>query len=230
MISGFVAGTLVHTISGLAPIEKIRVGDFVLSKPESGDGEVTYKRVSKTFVGDDKEVWYVGFERRGIAAAPLEERVGFVVVTSNHPFFVVAVQEWAIDVYGDLRNEWVRADRLFFGAIIQLADGQQVEVARSERILRTARPSVGFLPFRIEHMPELEGCMVDLGGAEPDAYPCMGLGGPGDGLIPNDLQGWEFQDEEQLIFRQRVHTLEIAETHTYFVHRFGVWVLNAACS
>jgi hypothetical protein len=35
--SGFVAGTLIHTQTGLKPIEQIQVGDFVLSKPESGE-------------------------------------------------------------------------------------------------------------------------------------------------------------------------------------------------
>lgn len=35
-ISGFVAGTLVHTDKGLVPIEQIKVGDMVLSKHQSG--------------------------------------------------------------------------------------------------------------------------------------------------------------------------------------------------
>ena len=34
---GFVAGTLVHTDKGLVPIEQIKVGDMVLSKPEIGE-------------------------------------------------------------------------------------------------------------------------------------------------------------------------------------------------
>ena len=34
----FAAGTLVHTINGLVPIEQIKVGDLVLSKPEDGGG------------------------------------------------------------------------------------------------------------------------------------------------------------------------------------------------
>jgi hypothetical protein len=36
--SGFAAGTLIHTQTGLKPIEKIRVGDFVLSQPEMKGG------------------------------------------------------------------------------------------------------------------------------------------------------------------------------------------------
>jgi hypothetical protein len=43
--SGFVAGTLVHTDKGLVPIEQLKVGDMVLSKHESGEGEQAYKPV-----------------------------------------------------------------------------------------------------------------------------------------------------------------------------------------
>jgi hypothetical protein len=58
---GFVAGTLVHTDKGLVPIEQIKVGDMVLSKPESGQGELAYKPVVNTFEFEDKEVWFVEF-------------------------------------------------------------------------------------------------------------------------------------------------------------------------
>ncbi|GHU11877.1 hypothetical protein FACS1894185_5820 [Betaproteobacteria bacterium] len=42
----FIGGTLVHTKEGLKPIEEIKVGDYVLSKPEDGKGEQAYKRVT----------------------------------------------------------------------------------------------------------------------------------------------------------------------------------------
>ena len=35
-MTGFVAGTLVHTDKGLVPIQEIKVGDGVLSRPEWG--------------------------------------------------------------------------------------------------------------------------------------------------------------------------------------------------
>jgi len=34
-MTGFVAGTLVHTERGLVPIQEIKVGDRVLSRPEN---------------------------------------------------------------------------------------------------------------------------------------------------------------------------------------------------
>ena len=50
----FVKGTLVHTKEGLASLEKLKIGDWVLSKSENGDGERAYKRVVNTFVHRDK--------------------------------------------------------------------------------------------------------------------------------------------------------------------------------
>ena len=59
--SGFVSGTLIHSTNRLIPIEKIQVGDLVLSKPENGEGEPYYKRVINIFEFDEKEVWYVSY-------------------------------------------------------------------------------------------------------------------------------------------------------------------------
>jgi len=39
----------------------MKPGDYVLSKPESGTGTQSYKRVADTFEFDGKQVWYVAF-------------------------------------------------------------------------------------------------------------------------------------------------------------------------
>ncbi|MEC7120350.1 MAG: hypothetical protein VXW65_10660 [Pseudomonadota bacterium] len=69
--TGFVAGTLVHTDKGLMPIEQLKVGDMVLSKPESGEGEVAYKRVLKTFKSPEKH----RIMRVGVTAPNLTDAV-----------------------------------------------------------------------------------------------------------------------------------------------------------
>ena len=53
--SGFVAGALVHTDKGLVPIEQLKVGDKVLSKHESGQGELAYKAITRTFKSPEKQ-------------------------------------------------------------------------------------------------------------------------------------------------------------------------------
>jgi hypothetical protein len=50
---GFCAGTLIHTDQGLVPIQDIKVGDLVLSKPESDEGEICYQPVVSTFQHDE---------------------------------------------------------------------------------------------------------------------------------------------------------------------------------
>jgi hypothetical protein len=88
-MEGFVAGTLVHTRNGLQPIEQIRVGDCVLSKPEDGQGELSYQLVTRTFEYEDKELYYVSYsvpnKKEG---QPLTWDYGYIVVTGGHPIWI----------------------------------------------------------------------------------------------------------------------------------------------
>ncbi|MFO1390678.1 MAG: polymorphic toxin-type HINT domain-containing protein [Agitococcus sp.] len=87
---GFVAGTLVHTDKGLVPIEQLKVGDMVLSKHESGEGEQAYKRVTKTFKSREKlPIVRVCFNR----GYPHNKRMN-LFCTANHPFWCVVRQQW----------------------------------------------------------------------------------------------------------------------------------------
>ncbi len=97
----FVGGTLVHTDRGLVPIEKIRVGDMVLSQTDE-TGEVACKHVLKTSSFEDKEVGLVECTRFGDGkedhAAKMKsiaegdflpsipEKSGYVVATKNQLF------------------------------------------------------------------------------------------------------------------------------------------------
>jgi hypothetical protein len=86
VVGCFVAGTLVHTKDGLKPIEQIKVGDWVLSRPENPEQgtEMGYKRVTKTFRFDNKEIVnFVWAHRWG--DHDKEGRFGNVYVTPNHP-------------------------------------------------------------------------------------------------------------------------------------------------
>lgn len=86
----FVAGTLVLTKEGRKPIEEIRVGDWVLSYPENQippkrlrtEAEYTYRRVTQTFVHEDKAVCEVTIFNFASNSQDV------IRVTPNHPFFV----------------------------------------------------------------------------------------------------------------------------------------------
>lgn len=111
---GFVAGTLVHTDQGLVPIEQLKIGDLVLSKHESGKGEVAYKRVLKVLVSPEKHrIMRVGFTvpnvrnpiyqdlRMTLSDAQIAESIRlsdmdekgyqdatfYIYCTENHPFW-----------------------------------------------------------------------------------------------------------------------------------------------
>ena len=104
----FIAGTLVHTDKGLVPINKIKVGDRVLSRDENNpDAENVYKRVVSTFKSAEK--------KRIIHQCYLtQEGYGYLFCTEDHPIWVDHLVDAVEDENGKLipertYNEWVPA-------------------------------------------------------------------------------------------------------------------------
>lgn len=103
--SGFVAGTLVHTDKGLVPIQELKIGDKILSKPEGGVGDIEYKPVLSTFKSvEKKRVFKVEYFNE-TADARGEEGRNYILCTNNHLFWVKRNPE-------DLEGEWLSAERL----------------------------------------------------------------------------------------------------------------------
>jgi hypothetical protein len=203
----FVAGTLVHTKDGPVSIEELRVGDWVLSQPDT-KGEISYKRVINTFVFDNKEVSKISY-----SLLPSEEdnnlpediatdenhpywldKVETVVGTGNHPF-------WVQDV------GWTAVDHLEEGHMLLLQDGRQVMAYEIYELWETDQPGLGWAG---ENYLETPGRLVDLRGAKPSI-------GPAETYFQGDLGAPQ---------RARVYDIEVEENHTYFVGRLGVWVRN----
>ena len=59
----FMKGTLVKRPEGWTPIDELKVGDLVMSRPENGIGEAVPKRVVNTFRYEDKEVVMLKFSQ-----------------------------------------------------------------------------------------------------------------------------------------------------------------------
>lgn len=127
----FVAGTLVWTDKGQVPIEKIKVGDMVLSQPEAG-GELAYKRVKETFVFESKEIWrieiYADVHRESITEFEL-------LVTPNHPFWVKGVG-------------WTSVESLKQGDELIYQDGSDGYVNTVDYLFQTRYPGVGHFKDR----------------------------------------------------------------------------------
>lgn len=130
---GFVAGTLVHTDKGLVPIEQLKVGDRVLSKPESGEGELAYKAITRTFKSQEKQpITVVSF-----CVDSIEDYHDF---GTTNPKFIHKFSPHLVNRYNRLRNTrhlfctveypfwvmgkgWVAAGQLDCGDKFVTADG-----------------------------------------------------------------------------------------------------------
>lgn len=205
----FVAGTVVHTKDGLVPIEKIKIGDWVLSQPES-QGPRSYKRVVNTFRFEDKEVylvkWFTAEARRAARSAGTTIDVADFhssIVTGNHPFWLKGLG-------------WTRADRLEYDHELELADGQTAIVSSVDQVHRTAIENVGWV--RGVGIDDDYGRLLDLRGG----LTVIGQ----DRVLNEDIEWWE----DGNWFRPAVYNLEVEDDHTYYVGQLGVWVHNTNCA
>ncbi len=222
----FAAGTLVHTKEGLKPIEQIQVGDWVLSKPEDGEGEQAYKRVAKTFSFEDKEVMRIRYGQ-------LRDGEYFgdnLIVTPNHPFWVVGVDKSLYpddSLLDDFKLGWTRADKLFPGVLIELTTGEHVKVMSSDlnRLWKTKQPDVAWEA----HADDEQGRQISIKDGQ-------GISIRGFEFHPDFRDDDTFVDrltdpvwEEKWLYRCKVYNFEVEDFHTYYVGNLGAWVHNTNC-
>ena len=250
----FVAGTLVHTREGLRPIEQIKVGDYVLSKPESGEGEQSYQRVTRTYEYEDREVYFAAWTIPEMYPVERSQWVsGYAVVTGAHPFrvhHITTYDEEGVDTVHEV-NAWMNIEAMIQmersyhmnggGALfrVELVDGRVASLWKFEAVLQQQKPECGI-------------------GFKREAWNWGGTAirftenGP---IVTRASNGWSYQeggldidvDEEtlldyqmdydwrkplntqlmgRLLMRRKVYNIEVENTHTYFVGEMGVWVHN----
>ncbi|MCL2021413.1 MAG: polymorphic toxin-type HINT domain-containing protein [Betaproteobacteria bacterium] len=208
----FIAGTLVHTREGLVPIEQIKVGDWVLSKPESGEGEQTYKRVTKMFRHEDREVWLLPIaSAKEITAARAEKRkindsdYSCVIGTPNHPIWVKG-------------KGWVHLKNLWFGDDMEFANGELAVMGGVHRLYRTHIEGVATLNPLIDAWHHYS--TFDLRDRQAvECYPWWKEEPP----ISKPYFGGENGGHPDL-FRTTVYNLEVEDCHSYYVGTRGIWV------
>jgi hypothetical protein len=221
---GFAAGTLVHTRDGLLTIERIKIGDWVLSQPEA-TGERAYKRVVRTTRFDDKAVVRV----RCVSLNGESFRAETLIVTGNHPFFVhgydVADIFGNLEDYADMRTGWVRADWLVYGAVVELANGERMRISMVDRIWRTKTEGVGFIAPRDQE----SGDVIDM--RDGTIKETFGAGITADFFGVEDFN-WRYEDEQLIdkwAYKRTVYNVEVEDFHTCYVGEAGVWVHNTNC-
>lgn len=235
---GFVAGTMVHTQEGLRPIEQIKVGDYVLSKPESGNGELSYKRVMQTFEHENSEVYLVNY------VADTDEkkyRSEHVAATGNYPLWVERLGNYAET---KVVSAWVSVDKFFDLAVtgsypvFELYDGRLVKWDGSGPLVRTTTPEVGIVYMSESSLEFEEGWGVDFSKGFPERMLDEKGRWKSISLWNNELSAWEIEPddyvkgENSILSRtgghhpilRKVYNLEAEDTSTYFVGAAGVLV------
>jgi hypothetical protein len=228
----FVAGTLVHTKDGLKPIEQIQMGDWVLSKPDSGEGEQTYKRVVNTFSFEDKAVVRIKYSWRK-SGEWLNDRFGgwqhdVLIVTGNHPFWLIGAAETVYPGLGGIQLGWTRADALFPGALIELVTGEQARVTSSnfDSLWKTRQPNLA-LESRIDseqgYIVNIENGLNILHSTESGFSEHLH-----DDVTFID-RGTDREWMEHWTYCSKVYNFEVENFHTYYVGNLGAWVHNTNC-
>ena len=207
---GFFAATPIHTINGLVPIEQIKVGDLVVSKPESGEGETRYKPVVRTFSYDNKALYLVGYF---IMDENLPEggKIERVMVTGNHPFWVKGLG-------------WTGADQLYQNLEIEFADGRSGYILAVDRMYVTEQPNVAWVSTA--HGVTANDFTGDLVTIDSGTFEVTngGITYPFPTIIPVAPDG---TIDEAYYLKRRVYNLEVVDDHTYFVGALGIWVVGS---
>jgi hypothetical protein len=223
-VSGFVAGTLVHTDKGLVPIEQLKVGDMVLSKHESGEGEQAYKRVVKTFKSETKQpIWRIkctgGTEQNGDIFYCL------FFSTIDNPFYVFRYDEWLwialIDLDCDKFDTYNNIEIHTFESVEMFAFLDNIHLAWSPNYNSVEQYPEVFVDFKNHHQiysveSYYDGwCSYDLPyenvifvKSEKDM-----LIGDYKATI-NKMVGDPFYDD--------VYNIEVEDFHTYYVGKAGI--------
>lgn len=248
--AGLVAGTLIHTQEGLRPINQIKVGDYVLSRPADGCDVGVYKRVVKTIECEPQETWFVSWEDPALLKKLNTEGLskeayfaaygnGFVVTTPNHLFWVVDSDEERLK-YEEFtlyigppypRQQWVRADHLAPGMKLLLSNGRIVDVSHSIRVYKTNIHTTGWIP---QHWRDWEGLEIYFANGQVipsrplHAHRFSATGSTYEGLVGNQNEAYVEDNPPgrapESWHLSNAYNIKVEDSHTYFVDTMGVWV------
>jgi ribosomal protein L31 len=209
----FIAQTPVHTRSGLVPISKVSLGDWVLSKPENSIGEHCYKRVSKLAKFEDKAVCMVSlFGKADEADDEVDTRIDRIVCTSKHPFWVAS-------------KNWMPAEKLEQMDTLKLKTGGNANVIWSSPLFKTQKGDDVAWGYAL-HGVRANDWSGDLVVFEDSGF----------NILPSHFESPEYVDLPSTVeehgsftFRRTVFNLEVEDFHTFYVGELGVLVHDGSC-
>ena len=229
----FPAGTRVMTDKGLVSIQDIKTGDMVLSKPENGEGEICYKPVVRTVSYDNKEIWELSYfeisadtdisklTRIKLLQISRKGKMFSTMATPNHPFWVKGVG-------------WTRLDELKNGQIIETNDPKILALVFMVNPLRkTSKPNVAgsYHPRNLFDADKKGFEIEDVEYFDLFEYSDLGLC---EVLGENSSSPFMVDNHEIHVLKEnftlKVYNFEVADHHTYFITKRGLWVHNTNCA
>jgi hypothetical protein len=228
-LGGFAAGTPVHTDHGLVPIEQIRAGDLVASKPERG-GSVTYKPVTKTVA---HELQPVVLLRLALLEGPRSlhttnqfhssgETVGrgkaiegsgeHLIVGIGKPFFAKRHGTRYSASDPDVEPNWTEVCWLDHCTEVETLNGTTAAIGNADTdfIHASGQAGIGYVPFNREWSDG--GDTVDY-----SAWP----------LVVESVDYFPIRQADAPQLLMTVYDIEVEDHRTYFVGQAGLWVAQA---
>lgn len=225
-------GTRITTDKGIIPIEKIEVGDKVLSKPRLSEGEPAFKPVVSTVVYEDKELWQLTYVEikpntniskltiRRLKQLARKDTFTTIKATPNHPFWVEG-------------SGWTRLDYLEYGQIIHSKkNGLLCMIFEVSPVLSTSVESV-VAQSSIRNILDADKKGQEIDDVDYYDFPRYGddgyvkefLGGE-DAPSPLIIEGYEPIVVSKEVYTTTVYNFEVEDFHTYYV--WDLWVRDAS--
>lgn len=236
----FVAGTPVWTDKGLVPIEKLKVGDLVLSKSDVS-GEKAYKRVLKTFRSENQEIRTINFVGP-ITEDGAESRREYLFATPGHPFWIKDRGWMTVDEIFEASEDYEQL-MMIPGWNLERANGGAAEMGipgwtvgfpliqlldsdNHAFLITDALNSDGEFGYtmRFDGQTRAEDFdPVDCHRVPGRQILFHGATRTGDEAVYRDQV---IYPEDVTLFKTTVYNIEVEDFHTYFVGELGVWVHN----
>lgn len=227
---GFPAGTMVHTDQGLVPIQDVKVGDLVLSRPESG-GEhapTEYKRVVRAFCAGEAEVIRLVCQRKS-EYDQFKTPIYVQFLTPNQP------------VWGDRLSECIPACDLYIGEqisgishtdpliVLSIDPVYKASLSPTHHLGICREPSYG-----AEYKNDVD-MYIDF---YQDGYKVSYNRFTSDYVFDRDVYydydydiekiiSASFEEDPSRLLETLVYNIDVEDFHSYFIGNQSIWVLAA---
>lgn len=256
----FAAGTLVHTDQGLVPIQDIKVGDMVLAKPESGEGETSYKPVLNTFVHENKELWLfeavkhwnnkdINGKRINSELHRFTSEKSEFIVTPNHSVWVVGKGRMGNlnldEIISYPQPQWKRVDQLLQHEIVVNKDGVLFYIKKAQPLYQYKDNQIGEVDLcvawyqhnyyvsqdpreteDIEFYDFTEGTVIDIDIFKNTQHLVSSEFSNRLRVGSNKSNNFKDNNQHYYSLANTVYNIEVANDHTYFVTKAGIWIHN----